>query len=314
MQSGGFLWTLQTYLYLNDSGFPCTLVDTLPSSGIIISHRDFLDDGLVPEANQLFVCLRADVDRHPYSQLHVVQNPYQAIPKTPISLWESYFIPHWPQPDILKRDPNRGEVFENVTFVGNAINSVSEFQTGQWFEQLEKLGLKFKMQLTHDQWNDYHDTDVILAVRGFGSDNGYGGKPASKLYNAWHAEIPAILGYETAFRAERKSELDYLEATSYEEVIEALKSLKENASLRQSMVDNGRIRARETSSDKMVERWKSFINDVAIPSYFKWSSLPRWRQKLFFVKRRLFLFCRPTYYSLKSWLLGFLKGTAISKF
>jgi len=212
MQSGGFLWTLQTYLHLNDSGFPCKLVDTLPDEGIILAHRDFLDEDIKPSPKQLFVCLRADVDRHNFSQLHVVQNPFQAICGGSLTLWESHFIPHWPQPDIIPRDPTRGDKFENITFVGNAVNLVQEFQEEKWFEQLKELGLKFQLQLTHEQWNNYHNTDVILAIRGFGTENAYGGKPASKLYNAWHAGIPVILGYETAFCAERKSNLDYLEA------------------------------------------------------------------------------------------------------
>ena len=74
MQSGGCFWTLQTYLYLNDYGFPCKLVDEIPDEGIIVTHRDYLDDSFRPSAKSMLVCLRADVDRHPYSQLHVVQN------------------------------------------------------------------------------------------------------------------------------------------------------------------------------------------------------------------------------------------------
>ena len=41
MQGGGCIWTLQTYLYLNDYGFPCKLVETMPDEGIVLSHRDF---------------------------------------------------------------------------------------------------------------------------------------------------------------------------------------------------------------------------------------------------------------------------------
>ncbi|BAZ40635.1 hypothetical protein NIES4101_65960 [Calothrix sp. NIES-4101] len=300
MQSGGCFWTLQTYLYLNDYGFPCKLVETIPDEGIVISHRDFLDNSIQPGSKLLMVCLRADVDRHPYAQLHVVQNPYQAIPKRFMTLWESHFIPHWPQPSIIPRDHNRGDTFENVTFLGNEINLVPEFRNCTWYEHLKNLGLKFQKKLNHDEWHNYSDTDVILAIRSFGQQNGWRGKPASKLYSAWHAGIPAILSHESAFLAERKSDLDYLEATSLEEVILSLKRLRDNKELRHAMVENGYLRAKETQPDNMVARWQSFLTNVAVPAYKNWCSMPRWEQQLFFDARRSFISLRPSYYFLKS--------------
>lgn len=300
MQGGGCIWTLQTYLYLRDYGFPCNLVGTMPDEGIVLSHRDFLDDSIQPGSRLLLVCLRADVDRHPYAQLHVVQNPHQAIPKRLITLWKSYFIPHWPQSSIIPRNPNRGDTFENVTFIGNEVNLVPEFRDQFWHDQLEALGLQFQKKLSHEQWNDYSDVDVILAIREFGHKNGFRGKPASKLYNAWQAGIPAILGYETAFRAERKSDLDYLEATSLAEVISALKCLQDNKELRHAMVENGWSRSKETQPDRMVARWQNFLINIAVPTYKHWCSMPRWEQQLFFNTRRSFLSLRPSYYLVKS--------------
>jgi hypothetical protein len=308
MQSGGCFWTLQTYLYLNDYGFPCQLVNTMPDEGIVVSHRDFLDDTFQPSSNLMLVCLRADVNRHPYAQLHVVQNPYQAIPKSLINLWESHFIPHWPQPSIIPRPPERGDIFENVMFLGNAVNLVPEFRDPTWYEELEKLGLKFRMKLNHDEWHDYSDTDVVLAIRELGQTNDWRGKPASKLYSAWHAEVPAILGYESAFRAERKSNLDYLETTTLTEVIAALKQLKENGELRSAMVENGKMRAAETSPDNMVKRWQTLLTEVTVPAYESWCGMSSWQQQMFFNARWTFINSRPAYYNLKSKL-----STLISK-
>lgn len=299
MQSGGCFWTLQTYLYLNDYGFPCKLVDTMPDEGIVVSHRDYLSDSFRPSSKSLLVCLRADVDRHPYSQLHVVQNPHQAIPKGFMTLWESHFIPHWSQPSIIPRDPNRGDRFENVTFLGNEINLVSEFREQGWYEALKNLGLKFQKKLNHDEWHNYGDIDVILAIRSFGYDNSWNGKPASKLYSAWHAGVPAILGYESAFRYERKNDLDYLEATSLQEVIASLTQLQNSKHLRQDIVKNGCLRAQETSSDKMVARWQEFLTNVAVPAYCKWCSMSAVQQQLFFEARRSFILLRPTGYMLR---------------
>jgi hypothetical protein len=302
MQGGGCIWTLQTYLYLNDYGFPCQLVDTIPNEGVVVSHRDFLDASLKPGPKQLLVCLRADVDRHPYAQLHVVQNPYQAISRGFLELWESHFIPHWPQPSIIPRDPERGELFENVTFLGNEVNLVSEFRDQVWYDRLESLGLKFQKKLSHDQWHDYSTTDVVLAIRELGRKNDWRGKPASKLYNAWHAGVPAILGYESAFQAERRSDLDYLEATSLEEVISALRQLRDNKELRCAIVKHGWLRAKETQPDTMVARWRDFLINIAAPAYRNWRSMQAWQQQLFLNARQSFIEFRPAYYRLKSTL------------
>lgn len=302
MQSGGCFWTLQTYLYLQEFGFPCELVTTMPDEGIVLAHRDFLDASFQPNSKLLLVCLRADVDRHPYAQLHIVQNPYQKIAKSPISVWESYFIPHWPQASLIPRNPERGDKFENVTFIGNKVNLVPEFQDSSWYEQLDNLGLKFQQKLSHNEWHNYSSIDVILAIRSLGNQNSWRGKPGSKLYNAWHAGIPAILGFETAFRAERKSDLDYLEATSVIEVIASLKLLRENLEMRQAMTQNGLMRAKETQPQEMVNKWQNFILNVAVPAYQNWRTMPAWQQQLFFKMRESSFALRPSYYYLKSQL------------
>lgn len=299
MQSGGCFWTLQTYLYLHDRGFPCQLVDTMPSEGIVVTHRDYLEDSLQPGRKLLLVCLRADVDRHPYAQLHVVQNPHQTILKRSLELWESHFIPHWPQPSIIPRDPNRGDTFENVTFLGNEINLVPEFREQSWYDRLQDLGLKFQLKLNHNEWHDYSSTDVILAVRSMGIDNEWKGKPASKLYTAWHSGVPAILGYESAFRAERQSDLDYLEATSLEDVISALTQLRDNPQLRDRMAENGQQRNQETQPEVMVGKWQDFLLNTAVPAYQDWCAMTNWQQQLFLKARRSFISLRPIYYRFK---------------
>jgi hypothetical protein len=307
MQGGGCIWTLQTYLYLNDHGFPCQLVAGMPEEGIIVSHRDYLSDDLQPNSKSLIVCLRADVNRHPYAQLHVVQNPHQDIAKSSTELWESHFIPHWPQPAIIPRDPTRADLFENVTFLGNEVNLVPEFRDQSWYDQLDQLGLKFQKKLNHNEWHDYSSTDVILAVRSMGTQNKWNGKPASKLYNAWHSGIPAILGCESAFQAERKNELDYLEAISLEEVIIALSRLKNEKDFRLAMVENGWLRSQETQLGTMVERWQNFLVDIAVPAYRDWCSMTSLQQNFFFKARQSFITLRPIGYKLRDKISNLIK-------
>ncbi|MFB2919453.1 MULTISPECIES: glycosyltransferase [Aerosakkonema] len=125
--------------------------------------------------------------------------------------------------------------------------------------------------VNRDRWHDFSDIDAILAVRSF-DEQYYTSKPATKLYNAWHAGLPAILGRETSFQTERKNELDFIEVTSVQEAIAALVRLRDDKNLRHAMVENGRVRAEETQPENLVKRWRNFLTDVAVPAYERWCS------------------------------------------
>jgi hypothetical protein len=129
----------------------------------------------------------------------------------------------------------------------------------------------------YDRWNDYSEVDAIIAVRSF-KDKEFAVKPALKLHNAWHGGVPAILGCESAYQAERKSELDYIEVTSPADVILALKRLRDDKVLRHAMVENGRVRARATQPARITAQWRGFLTDVATPAYDRWCAAPYWRQ------------------------------------
>ncbi|MEH1844719.1 MAG: hypothetical protein V7L25_06870 [Nostoc sp.] len=283
---GRYNWTLQTYLHLKHDGFPCQLVGTLPTEGIVLTHRDFLPDNLQPTPQLLIVCLRADRSHHPYAQLHIIQNTQDEITKYSASLWQTYYMPHWPQSGLIPRDHKRGDTFENVAYFGQVDNLVAQMQTDAWKHQVNALGLNWNI-VNFERWHDYSDVDVVIAVRSFDS-NTYNFKPASKLYNAWQAGVPIILGCESAYQYERKSELDYIEVASVDEIIASLKCLRDNQKLRQAMIDNGRIRSVETGIEQLTAKWRSFLTDVASPTYERWRDASSWQRKIF-LQRRYFI-------------------------
>lgn len=284
---GIYCWTLQTYLRLKADGFPCQLIGSLPNEGIVLAHRDSLADNLPPVGSRLLiVCLKAERDPHPCAMLHVVQNRQEAL--TPlISVWEPHYIPLWPQPGLIRRDSKRNLRFENVAYFGNERNLAPELKAPSWQEQLSHLGLRWYV-VSRNAWNDYSDVDVILAVRPF-KRNAHLEKPATKLFNAWHAGVPAILGCESAFQAERKSELDYIEVATPAEALSALKRLRDDQEWRQAMVENGRIRAKETQVANLVNQWRNFITDIAVPAYERWCSASSWTRQTFLMRRYLAL-------------------------
>jgi hypothetical protein len=289
---GIFCWTLQTYLHLKADGFPCELVGTIPPAGVILAHWDSLPADFKPNSKQLIVCFQADRARHPYAQVHIVQNPQGALTQLML-LGDRYllpgeiaFMPLWAQPGLIPRDPTRGDRFENVAFFGLAENLAPELREPAWAEQLAAIGLQWHLVSEFDRWSDYSQVDAILAVRSF-SRQGYTWKPATKLYNAWHAGVPAIVGYDSAFRAERKSNLDYLEVLSPKDVLAALKQLQTDSELRRAMIENGHDRAKESTPAAMTARWRNLLMDVVVPAYQRWCYSPEIYRQSFLMRREL---------------------------
>lgn len=297
---GRYAWTLQTYLYLKATDFPCQLTTTIPTEGIVISHRQFLPNNLQPGAKLLIICLQADRVRHPYAQLHVVQNPRQQAFQRLFKPWESYYITHWPQPQLIPRNPSRGDRFENVAFFGLEQNLIPDLRQPSWSKRLSERGLNWQVYSNPKQWNNYREVDVVVAVRSFGFNWDHTWKPATKLYNAWHAGVPAILGCESAYQSERKSSLDYLEANSLKDLISKLEYLRNHPERRNAMIENGRVRAQETLQKNLVMQWRKFLTQIAVPKYIFWTELSSvarerylqdlyWMFKMQFI-RRSFLF------------------------
>ena len=296
---GEYAWVLQTYLHLKQSGFPCQITGTLPEEGIILAHRINLSFELKPGPKQLIVCLQADKAPHPYAQMSVVLNPQGLITKysflgdvhAPRSrgmaskpFKNRYYMPHWPLPAIIPRDPARGNQFENVVFFGVGRSLAPELSDPAWRQQLKALGLNWHFRGYRervDSWIDYSEVDVVLAVRRFDRSDKFAWKPATKLYNAWHAGVPAILGCESAYQAERKCELDYLEITTAADALLALKRLQNDLDFRKAIVENGRLRAQETKPENLVAQWQQFLIETVTPAYERWCSEANWSRQMY---------------------------------
>lgn len=272
---GLFAWVIQPYLYLRAAGFDCQLVSDLPQSGIAIVPRKFVPEELRPGQNLLIVMLKADNQFHKHAQIHVVENSNEQLKHT-TDVWKNHFIPHFPQPGLRPRTADR-IVFGNIAYCGLELNLAKELCDPTWSDQLQALGLTWLIR-HRDRWYDYTDIDAIVAVRSF-QTHGYDWKPASKLFNAWHAGVPAILGRESAYQNERKSALDYVEVASVDEAIAALQKLQAEPKLRQAMIDNGRMRAEQTQPQQIAQQWQQFLTEVAVPAYHRWCETSRLKQQ-----------------------------------
>lgn len=263
MRSGVYAWTVQTWLRLRESGFACELVGKMPQDGIVVAHRKSLGRGFQPSPNVLLVCLKADATFHSYAHLHVVLNRGDLRPWYP-----AVYMPHWPQAGLMPRDAGRGDVWQNAAFYGHPGSLAGEMHGPAWEATLRDLELTWDA-VEPSRWQDFRRVDVVVAVRSFDRQR-YPSKPPTKLYNAWHAGVPAILGRELAYQDERKTALDYLEAGSFAELVAALHRLKSDPGLRRDMAASGLLRARESDPAVITERWQSFFTGVAQPAYEKW--------------------------------------------
>ena len=276
-------WILQTFLYLKKYGFPCSLVTQLPTEGIVVSITDFFPRNYQPSEKLFFIYLVVDRDKDDQlcGNYFVVHNPHTKFSKA------VYHIPPWPQIALIPRSQKRGDRFENIGYFGYPWWLVPELKSDVFYNKLQSLGLKWQMP-DPAQWNNFSNIDAIVAVRSFGKNRLFLTKPPLKLFNAWLAGVPSILGYESAYHAVKKNELDYIEATSFDEVIRALKKLKDDRELRHAMVENGNIRIKEFAPSKTVEVWKDLFINIVIPEYYKWRRTSSFKKKYFFIHRKLF--------------------------
>lgn len=270
----------QTWFWLHEAGVACDLVHTLPKEGIVI----FISNTFPPHEAfppQLFyVDVLADTRLLPTTHFHLIQNQAKAR-WTPHSL----FVPHWPQPSLIPRDPTRGSRFEKISFFGDPDNLAPELQAPEWIHQLRReLGMFLDFKESK-HWHDYSDTDVVLAIRDFSRSPHYH-KPATKLYNSWLAGVPFIGGFDSAYAIDGRPGIDYLVATSPQQVIEHLRHLKENATLRQQLVARGQESGAAFSREATTLQWKQLVEETLPALAEKWKKKSSFQQHIFWMTQK----------------------------
>ena len=275
---GAAAWIVQTYLYLRRRGHDVRLVQDFVPGALCVAHTD---DLMIrrPALDSFIVAVQPDRARPHLCDIRLVQNPRQVLdPRT------DYYVPNWRQPGLIPRDPERGDRLERVGFVGRAIYLTEPFRSEAFRRALQQIGVE--LVLRESCWYDYRDLDAVLAVRGV-TDFDLAVKPASKLFNAWHAGCPALLGREPAYRAFRKSELDYFEVQTPEDALAALRRLKEEPGLYRRVVENGRRRRREVTPEAVAGRWERLLAGPIAGRYAAWRGGSRLRRFANYPRRAL---------------------------
>jgi len=266
LRQGNDNWVLQTYFELKRRGLNVDLTNKLVKGALCLAHYDDIILKEMP-LSCFLVGIRGDRPDIHVAAMNVVQNMHGIRPGI------DFFMPHWSQPGLQPRNAKRGTNIVNIGYFGMRYNLHPAFRNGRFESGLKKMGMQLLVR--EYPFQDYTDIDVVLAVRP-GTSYDINIKPATKLQNAWLAECPAILGRESAYQQYRRNELDYIEATSTEQALSAIRNLKENPAIYAAMIENCRKRAHEYTHDSIVNRWIRFLSGPVMENYERWLTARRY--------------------------------------
>lgn len=258
------VWIVKTYLYLRRRGLDVRLVSKMAPNAInVVLNTDL---GIRQFAYQSYVVsCRADSFRPTICHHTIVQNPHNVLSST------DHLVQHWPHPGLIPRDISRGSRLKTVGYIGDRLNLWSAFRDPSFEARLHDIDVTFQVNDDPANFHDYRNCDVILAVRDL-TESDYFAKPATKLVNAWLAGVPALLGPEPAYQALRTTPLDYIEVRSPQDAIREVTRLKEDPALYSQMVENGLIRARQFTIDRIATRWREVLAGPVSEGFSAWAA------------------------------------------
>jgi hypothetical protein len=265
LRGGTNSWIVQSWLRLRRpleaSGFTVGISGRFRPGAICIAHRDDLNNFTDFCERAYVVGVRADRPPIRVGNRHVVQNRLAGRSPT------ERYLPLWPQPGLLPRDPSRGERIERIAYFGRDSAAPAWFFDPRFRAALGRLGVEFELRT--EAWHDYRDVDLVLAHRDE-APTMLRQKPASKLINAWLAGVPALLAPEPAFAALRESALDYRVVDSPGDVIRQVAQLKGDPACYRAMVRNASRRSHGFDSAALKARWLEFLVEDVLPDYRRW--------------------------------------------
>lgn len=265
--SGRDTWILGTYARLRRRGLPVSLTDAFQPGELCIAHRDDVARHRRPW-DCFVVSVRADRDRTFHCHMEIVQSPAN------LEARGCHYLPHWPMPGLLPRDPARGNRLERIGYFGLERNLAARFRSPELLGALADLGVALSIRSDPEGWHDYSDVDLILAVRD-GTPEFLGSKPATKLFNAWIAGCPAIVGREPAYDHHGAAGTDYLRIDTAKDLLRLLQRLRDAPETYRALRERCALRAAEVNEAATLERWIGWLTEVAGPAHAHWARAGR---------------------------------------
>ncbi|MEX1119955.1 MAG: hypothetical protein WEB60_14305, partial [Terrimicrobiaceae bacterium] len=253
-------WIYQTWVHLSNAGFPAKLVHHMPEKGVVVALSGNLHPTFRPGKGLYVVGVVADGLPHPHVHWHILQNSAWAK-----QLGSSTYIPLWTQPNLVPRDPSRGNTLETLRFYGDGTNLAKELRDPAFVSHCwEALRLKVEAR-NANLWHDYSDTDCAFAIRAFDRAPCHH-KPPTKLANAWLAGVPFIGGADSAYASEGRAGIDHMTCQTPQDFLNVLQKLKSDPALREGLVAQGKVAAKRHTIPALTSRWADFLSGEAIPT------------------------------------------------
>lgn len=153
------------------------LLESVPSTGLVIAY--------VREMKSLYKkgCLTAAlrIDKETCSKA-----TFELVNCKSEQTHRCFWILPWPIKNIKPRKVSDGPL--RIAYVGSPENMDPFFLSPKWTQYVSRNGLSWTCKFLPEQWNDYSDVDVAIAVRRSASSK----KPPTKLINAWNAGVIPI--------------------------------------------------------------------------------------------------------------------------
>ncbi len=258
---GEYCWGLQTFKVLQHGRLDVRLSHSYDHEAVNLGHGNALR-GIRPERGAFAVCMQADFPHFPLADLHVVQNPDQQDKR-------SIYMPLWPQIGLVPRSPERREV-RVLAYQGRI--DFAALDVSRLGKDLEPHGIEFRV-LGEDEWADLSEVDLLLGIRTFGR-KAFRRKPPSKLTNAWHAGVPFIGGWDSAFTHAGVPGEDFIRVGGYDELLNAVVGLKDDPVRYARLVENGRKKAPEYTFEALADRWEKLLTGPVDGAYSRWRADP----------------------------------------
>lgn len=205
------------------------------------------------------VSIDADQLRPRWVNLSLVQNKKQAGRS-------AFWVPHWPQPGLVRRDPERSG-FRTVGFFGLARNLC---RSREWWQQIcMEHGFEFRMK-ERSEWHDYSDIDVAVALRDF-SCREHNEKPPTKMFNAWLAGVAFIGGCDSAYTQVGRPGKNFLRCRTDDDLVRSLEHLRARPDRAEDLVCQGLEAVSQVGSrDATAQHWVRLIDEVVAPRFLEW--------------------------------------------
>jgi hypothetical protein len=256
-------WIAQTFVRLRRAiearGWAATAGAGFPPGAICIAHRDDVNGFALPAHGSYLVVVRADRAPVEACDLAIVQNAI-AIER------HERFLPLWPQPGLVARDRERGARIERIAYLGRTASAPAWFDDSAFRRALRARRVEFDVRMR--DWADYRGVDLALAVRSE-LRQVLAQKPATKLYNAWLAGVPALVSPEPAYRELRRKTIDFIEVRDAGDVLRAIDILRANSGLYRAMAANGLERGAQFAVESTRARWMELLEREVVPGYLE---------------------------------------------